>query len=127
MAPTATATQPIDVRDMAIVHQAFRRAYDEGARLVRANPTPSPERVTFLADHLDFGIKMLHVHHEGEDLLLYPKLIERVPEKAEMLKNVDHEHQVIAEALDKTSAAGKAWRAQPTAATGEALGGHWTS
>jgi hypothetical protein len=46
-----SASQPINVRDMAIVHCLFRQAYDESARLVRAAPTPSPGRVTFLADH----------------------------------------------------------------------------
>ena len=117
----ATATQPIDVRDMAIVHQAFRRAYDEAAKLVRANPTPSADRVAFLADHIDFGIKMLHVHHEGEDAILYPKLIERVPEQDPMLEQVDAEHKLIGTALDAASAANSAWRAAPSAATGEAL------
>ena len=117
----ATATQPIDVRDMAIVHQTFRKAYAESAQLVRANPAPSAERVAFLGDHIDFAIKMLHVHHEGEDALLYPKLIERLPEQDPMLEQVDHEHQVIGTALDSASAANKAWRAQPSAATGEAL------
>lgn len=121
MAPTATATKAIDVRDMAIVHQAFRRAYEESARLVRANPTPSPQRVTFLADHIDFGIKMLHAHHAGEDALLYPKLIERVPEQSATTEEVDAEHKLIATALDSTSAACRAWREQPSAATGEAL------
>jgi hemerythrin HHE cation binding domain-containing protein len=73
-----TTTQPIDVRDMAIVHRTFRNVYEESARLVRAAPTPSPGRVTFLADHIDFGIAALHHHHEDEDQLLYPMLIERV-------------------------------------------------
>ena len=77
-----STSQPIDVRDMAIVHRLFRQAYEESARLVRAAPTPSPGRITFLADHVDFAIAALHHHHEGEDELLYPKLIERVPEKA---------------------------------------------
>ena len=116
-------TQPIDVRDMAIVHQAFRRAYDEAARLVRAEPVPSPERVTFLADHIDFGIAMLHVHHAGEDALLYPKLIERVPDQVSMTREVEHEHQLVAAALDRASAACKAWRSQPSPATREALTG----
>jgi hypothetical protein len=53
-------SQPIDVRDMAIIHRAFRNVYQESARLVRAAPVPSPGRVTFLADHIDFGIAMLH-------------------------------------------------------------------
>jgi hypothetical protein len=44
------ASQPIDVRQMAIAHRTFRDAYSESARLVRAAPTPSPARVRFLAD-----------------------------------------------------------------------------
>ena len=113
--------QPIDVRDMAIVHRTFRNVYEESARLVRAAPAPSSGRVTFLADHIDFGIAMLHVHHEGEDELLYPKLIERVPEQAPMTEQVDHEHLLIKTALDEASAACAAWRGRPSAETGEAL------
>jgi hemerythrin-like domain-containing protein len=116
-----TATQPIDVRDMAIVHRTFRKAYDESAQLVRGTPTPPPERVTFLADHIDFAILALHIHHEGEDELLYPKLIERVPEQAPMTEEVEHEHEIIKTALDATSAACATWRQRPSAETGEAL------
>ena len=116
-----SGAQPINVRDMAIIHRTFRRTYDESARLVRAAPAPSPGRVTFLADHIDFAIAMLHVHHEGEDELLYPKLIERVPDQAPMAEEVEHEHQLVAGALDAASAACGAWRARPSADTGEAL------
>jgi len=106
---------------MAIVHRLFRQAYDEAARLVRAGPAPSPERVTFLADHIDLALGGLHSHHQDEDELLYPKLIERVPEQAPMTEQVEHEHQVIAAALDAASAACMAWRQRPSAETGEAL------
>lgn len=116
-----SATEPIDVRDMKIVHETFRRAYDEGARLVRANPTPSPARVTFLADHIDFGIGMLHHHHESEDELLYPLLVERAPEQAAMTKSVEHQHTEVTAAIDAASAACTAWRHAPSAETGEAL------
>jgi hypothetical protein len=112
---------PIEVRDMAIVHRLFRQAYDEAARLVRAAPTPSPGRVTFLADHIDLVLGGLHSHHQDEDELLYPILIERVPEQAPMTEQVEHEHQVIATALDAASAACATWRQQPSAETGEAL------
>jgi Hemerythrin HHE cation binding domain len=95
-----SATEPINVRDMAIVHRLFRQAYDESAQLVRAAPTPSPGRVTFLADHIDLTLEALHNHHEDEDTLLYPKLIERAPEQAQMTGHVEHEHQVITTALD---------------------------
>ena len=112
---------PIEVRDMAIVHRLFRQAYDEAARLVRAGPTPSPGRVTFLADHIDLVLGGLHSHHQEEDELLYPKLIERVPEQAPMTEQVEHEHQVIATALDAASAACATWRQRPSVETGEAL------
>jgi hypothetical protein len=113
--------QPINVRDMAIVHRTFRTAYAESARLVRAAPAPSPGRVTFLADHIDFGIAALHIHHEGEDALLYPKLMQRVPEQVLMTEEVEHEHQLIRTALDAASAACATWRERPSAETGEAL------
>jgi len=116
-----STAQPIDVRDMAIVHRTFRNAYEESARLVRAAPSPSPGRVTFLADHIDFGIAALHHHHEGEDELLYPKLIQRVPEQAPMTEQVEHEHLAIKTALEAASAACAAWRQRPFAETGEAL------
>jgi len=115
------ASKPIDVRDMAIVHRLFRQAYAEAARLVRAGPAPSPGRVTFLADHIDFALAALHHHHEGEDALLYPKLIARVPEQAPMTEQVEHEHLLIKTALDAASAACAAWRQRPSAQTGEAL------
>jgi hypothetical protein len=113
--------QPIDVRAMAIVHRMFHNGFDESARLVRATPAPSPARATFLADHVDFLTAMLHVHHEGEDELLYPKLIERAPEQAAVTEQTQDEHQLIQTALDVTSAACAAWRARPRAETGEAL------
>ncbi len=116
-----STSQPIEVRDMAIIHRMFRKSYDEAARLVRANPTPSPGRVTFLADHIDLVLGGLHTHHRDEDELLYPKLIERVPEQASMTEQVEHEHQAIATALDDASAACATWRRQPSADTGEAL------
>src|SRR5262245_19995465 len=118
-----TTSQPIDVRDMAIVHRTFRNAYDESARLVRAAPTPSPGRVTFLADHIDFLIAMLHHHDEAEDKLLYPVLVERVPEQAAMTEHVAHEHLLVQTAIHTATAACAAWRQQPSPETGEALAG----
>ena len=107
---------------MAIIHRLFRQAYEEAAQLVRAaGPAPPPGRVTFLADHIDLALAGLHNHHEDEDTLLYPKLIERAPEQAQMTEQVEHEHQLITTALNAASAACATWRARPSAETGEAL------
>ena len=116
-----STSQPIDVRDMAIVHRMFSNVYSEAARLVRTEPAPSTGRVAFLADHVDFGVAALHHHHEGEDELLYPKLIERVPEQAVMTEQVEKEHLLIKAALEDASAACAAWRQRPSPETGESL------
>lgn len=113
---------PIDVRDMAIVHVTFRNAFTESARLVRARPTPSPERVEFLADHIDFTISVLHHHHAIEDELLYPLLVQRVPEQAEMVNAVEAQHTEVHGAIDAVTAACQAWRHSPSGETAEALG-----
>jgi len=116
-----SVSEPINVRDMAIIHRLFRQAYEESAGLVRAAPTPSAGRVTFLADHIDLALAGLHIHHEDEDALLYPKLIERAPDQAEMTEQVEHEHQLITTALNAASAACATWRERPSDETGEAL------
>jgi hemerythrin-like domain-containing protein len=116
-----SAAEPIEVRDMRIIHRTFRTAFIEAAALVRAAPTPSSERVTFLADHIEFVLAILHAHHHGEDLLLYPLLMERVPGQAEEAARVEHEHVVIAGRIDVVSAAGAAWRAAPDVKRAEAL------
>ena len=70
---------------------------------------------------IDFTINMLDIHHTGEDELLYPKLLERVPEQAAMTEEVGHEHELVKTALDDASAACANWRERPSAETGEAL------
>jgi hemerythrin-like domain-containing protein len=116
-----SSTNPIEVRDMRIIHETFRRAYEEAAQLIRANPTPSPARVTFLADHVDFGLNMLHHHHEGEDEILYPLLVERVPDHAARTEQIDHEHQAVKAAIDAAQTACSRWRTAPSAETAETL------
>jgi hemerythrin-like domain-containing protein len=106
---------------MRIIHETFRRAYEEAAQLVRANPTPSPARVTFLADHIDFGLTMLQHHHEGEDEILYPLLVMRVPDHAARTEQIDQEHQDVKATIDAAQTACARWRAAPSAESGEAL------
>jgi hypothetical protein len=118
-----TTTSPIEVRDMAIIHQTFRRAYTEAAQLVRALPTPSPARVAFLADHIDFGLVMLHHHHEGEDEILYPLLEARSPEHAARTEEIDQQHVEVRGKIDEAQAACATWRAAPSLESAQALAG----
>lgn len=116
-----SSEKPIDVRDMAIVHAGFRSGFTESAALVRRDPTPGPERTAFLADHIDFAVLLLHHHHEGEDELLYPLILERAPHEAEMTARIEHEHLEVAGRIEAVAEASRAWRTGPTPATAEAL------
>jgi hemerythrin-like domain-containing protein len=116
-----SAANPIEVRDMAIVHHAFRNGYAESAQLLRAAPTPSAARVTFLADHIDFGILLLHHHHESEDALLFPKLIERAPDQAGTTEEVAQEHLLVQTAITEATRACREWRQEPSAVNAETL------
>jgi hemerythrin-like domain-containing protein len=106
---------------MAIVHKTFRRAFEESAQLVRTNPTPSAQRVTFLADHIDFIIGVLHHHHESEDLLLYPLLAQRAKEQMKIVDEVGHQHVEVNGAIDAVTQSCAAWRSAPSVETGEKL------
>jgi hemerythrin-like domain-containing protein len=114
-------TTVIEVRDMAIVHQAFRRAFTESARLVRAESSPAPDRVSFLAAHIDLVVNLLHNHHHSEDLILWPLLKARAPEDAAMVERVAGEHDDISRAMDAVTAAVVAWRSKPRADERDAL------
>ncbi len=90
-----TNQTPIEVRDMGIVHRTLRTTFDESARLVRAESDPTPQRVTFLANHIALTLDLLHLHHQGEDVKLWPVLIERAPAEAEMVREVADQHAAV--------------------------------
>lgn len=84
-----------DTGDMLAVHQVFRRALPAAGRLVGevgAGDRARSELVgSFYSNVLDF----LHVHHEGEDLLVTPRLLERAPDEADLVGRVAAQHQTV--------------------------------
>lgn len=70
-----------DVREMFVVHTAFRRDFRLAPGLVRSVPAGDRVRARLVAEHLTMVTAMLHHHHTGEDELLWPLLLERVPEQ----------------------------------------------
>lgn len=116
-----TAQTPIEVRDMEIVHRTLRATFDESARLVRAETDPAPERVGFLADHITLTLDLLHVHHHGEDLKLWPVLVDRAPAEAETVREVADQHAAVSSTIEDVRELVGAWRATPTAAARDAL------
>src|SRR3954469_101218 len=86
-----------DTSDMVRVHQVFREAFGAAAPLVGSVPAGDLARGegvgTFYFNILEF----LTVHHEGEDVLVWPRLIERAPGEAATVRRVAAQHEGIHE------------------------------
>lgn len=120
---STTSTPPsVDTRDMLVVHTAVRREFRLAPGLVREASGGAAERRTTVADHLDFLLEFLHHHHTGEDRLLWPLLLERVPEElAPVVRSMEEQHEAIAAVSGEAEALLPSWRA--TGEGGEQLAG----
>ncbi|CAM5360273.1 hemerythrin domain-containing protein [Streptomyces canarius] len=79
---------------------------------------PSPG----VADHAQLIEDFLHLHHMGEDELLWPKLLERGGDRlGETVNLLESQHVEIAALLTESSQRLAIWRDQPTKENGEPL------
>ncbi|MFI5061036.1 MAG: hemerythrin domain-containing protein [Actinomycetales bacterium] len=104
--------------DMRRVHRVFLWAYDEAPGLVRsANPgdTARAAQVGVFLANVDKG---LLVHHEGEDLLMYPQLAERAPACALHVAQMLQQHRQVRELLDGIDPVRSRWIQTADAQTG---------
>ncbi|MGW8667914.1 hemerythrin domain-containing protein [Streptomyces niveus] len=106
---------PADSRDMYVVHNMLRRAFGELPALIRG-VEDGAERAGTVADHARLLVAILSTHHEAEDSVLWPKLMERCPgELTPMVAAMERQHQRLHSLLDSMTE-----RAEKYAATGEA-------
>ncbi|MGY1601703.1 hemerythrin domain-containing protein [Geodermatophilus sp. SYSU D00815] len=109
MTETATLT---DVHDMYVVHRAFRREFGLMPRLVRAVPAGDTARAAVLAEHGRRILAGLHLHHSGEDELLWPKLLERCPPDEALIHRMEAQHHRVEECTEKLRTALARWEAE---------------
>jgi hemerythrin-like domain-containing protein len=105
-------TQPMaDSRDMVVVHDAFRREFKAIPGLVSGVRAGDDAQVAIIADHVVWMVTFLHAHHEGEDLLVWPKLLERGPvETNPLVHTMEAQHDALDQALQNLEAKANAWR-----------------
>jgi hemerythrin-like domain-containing protein len=105
-------TQPMaDSRDMIVVHDMFRREFVAIPGLVGEVPEGDRAQVAIVADHVEWMVTFLHAHHEGEDLLVWPRLLDRVPTTIDpLIYTMEAQHHGLAKALDDLGAKAAAWR-----------------
>jgi hypothetical protein len=85
---------------MRRVHRLFLWAYDEAPGLVRSVTPGDTARAALVGELLDNFDKGLHMHHEGEDQLMYPQLEERAPACALHVGQMLQQHRQVAERLE---------------------------
>lgn len=109
-----------DTSDMLAVHQALTGALDAAPSLV-GSAGESPDRVEVIGSYFENVLELLHVHHAGEDELVYPILEERCVEKREALERIEAQHRLLDEPMDHARTAIAAWRAAPSREGGRAV------
>ena len=72
-----------------MIHRVFRREFGMLPVLIRRVRPDDPARVALLAEALDDLLTGLHVHHSGEDTLLWPKLLTRARPDAALIERME--------------------------------------
>src|ERR1700755_1791807 len=68
---------PVDVAPMYVMHRAFRRDLDAFAAVVPVVAVADRARWALIARRFEFFGTVLHKHHHGEDVALWPLLADR--------------------------------------------------
>ncbi|MGW6694393.1 hemerythrin domain-containing protein [Rhodococcus sp. NPDC054953] len=97
---------PADTRVMGIVHSALRRDLLR-LQIVLGSGPPDDDRRVELADHALWMMEFLRHHHEGEDTVLYPRVVEHNPESADLVAQMQRDHALIDPAIDDVDAAAR--------------------
>ncbi|MFJ4985347.1 hemerythrin domain-containing protein [Streptomyces sp. NPDC088732] len=85
-----------DTREMYMAHTALRREFRLLPALIRSVAPGDTRRAEVVGAHAALVCRVLHTHHEGEDLLLWPKLVERAGEQAEaIVPTMEQQHHAI--------------------------------
>jgi len=109
-----------DVSDMYAVHRALLEALDAAPGYV-ANTGSDLEYLEVIGSFNENVIEFLHVHHGGEDELIYPMLEERCAESRSELERIDNQHKSLYAPMDEGRSSNATWRAAPSADSAQAV------
>jgi hemerythrin-like domain-containing protein len=117
---TQTSNQTLtDTHDMVVAHRVFRRELRLIPQLVREVGPGDTARAAVIADHGRLILKGLHLHHSSEDLLLWPKLLERCTPDAELVHRMEEQHERVHAALELLGPVLDRWQAEARPAVSE--------
>jgi iron-sulfur cluster repair protein YtfE (RIC family) len=111
-----------DTRDMYMVHTMFRREFGRLPGLVRDVADGDRERAKIIGSHLDLVNTILTHHHRGEDVHIWPRLVERsFSESCSVVGVMESQHADIDKLDARVTEAADTWYATASTADGAAL------
>ena len=100
---TAATTRPTRHLRNGVRAQRFRQQFRALPGLVRAVPNGDPAGRTVVVDFQQELTTALHHHHEGEDELMWPLLLEQAPMDSELILRMEEQHERISELYQRAA------------------------
>jgi hypothetical protein len=98
------------------MHRVFRAAFGSSVEYVEGCDPADVDRVEVVGTYFDNVLRLLHVHHAGEDELMTPRLVDRgSDDEIEDVTRVAAQHLDIVDAIETAEEAVATWRTQPDA------------
>jgi hypothetical protein len=113
-----------DVTEMSAVHRVFRGGFDMAPRLITSVGDGDHARADIVAGYFRNLLEFLHVHHGGEDELVFPRLIERT-DQAEGIAALEAQHARVDGAAATAHSALERWAASASTADAQAFAAAW--
>ncbi len=118
---TAVAQTRPDTAEMTYVHNSFRRQFGALPGLVRGVADGDRDRAAVLVGFLDELTAALHHHHEAEDELMWPLLLEKAPMDSALILRMEEQHERIAELYHRAEVHAGTFRVGPDRSSRDAL------
>jgi hemerythrin-like domain-containing protein len=109
------------IQQMVVIHRVFRREFRLLPALIRGVAAHDLDRAKVVADHATGLLRFVHIHHSGEDELLWPVLLERVEVETDLIQRMEHQHERVAALLPHAQEQLSAWATMPTSEGGAKL------
>jgi hypothetical protein len=121
MATTVQSGQKPDINEMIVIHRVFRREFVALPALIRGVAEGDSARAAVVAGHLRLVLGGLHMHHTGEDELLWPLLLERAAPSTGLVETMQAQHHRVDEYADQVGPLVTEWQSHASAVRGEQL------
>ncbi|MFF0816771.1 hemerythrin domain-containing protein [Rhodococcus sp. NPDC003318] len=110
-----------DVNEMVVIHRVFRREFTVLPKLIRAVTEGDAARAGLVAEHLTLILDGLHMHHTGEDAVLWPLLQVRAAPSTALVETMQRQHELVDGRTEEVRTLSAVWAQAPTPIGGEQL------